>query len=62
MWSTRPWLSEEGRFARTKAALEEEDADLIFVDELGLHIADAFFQNREPNHRNALRHYHPAQI
>ena len=42
MWSTRPWLNEEGRFARVKAELEETDADLIFVDELGLLIAEAF--------------------
>ena len=44
MWSTRPWLSEEGRFARVKAALEDTDADLIFADEPGLLIAEAFFR------------------
>ena len=44
MWSTRPWLNEEDRFERVKAALEETDADLIYVDEPGLLSAWALIQ------------------
>ena len=52
MWSTRPWLNKEDRFDRVKQALEDTDADLIFIDEPGLFTEEAFFKDCEPNHRN----------